>query len=99
VVNGEQSDVIRRQDGQTVRKGDEPAAAVIEQYLTSGEPTTDLDNVPGIQDRNDPKNLPSLQGGGDDGCGCSAGGGGSAPGVGAGLLLLALGAGLRRRRR
>ncbi|MCK6571676.1 DUF2330 domain-containing protein [Myxococcota bacterium] len=100
VTNGEQPNAIRRQDGQTVRQGAEPAAAVIEQYLTSGDPTTDLDNVPEIQDRNDPNKLDAVGGGGDDdGCGCSAGGHGSPVGIGAGLFLLALGAGLRRRRR
>jgi len=98
VTNQEQPNVIRRQDGQTVRQGAEPAAAVIEQYLTSGDPTTDLDNVPEIRDRNDPNELGAV-GGGGDGCGCNAGGNGSSAGLGAGLFLLALGAGLRRRRR
>jgi MYXO-CTERM domain-containing protein len=92
VTGGEMPDAIVRQEGQTVRQGDEPAAAVIEQYLTSGAPQNTTDNTPGIDARNGGS-------GGDDGCGCSTGG--RAPGAGAfGLLgLLALGRRLGRRRR
>jgi len=92
VTGGEMPDAIVRQEGQTVRQGDEPAAAVIEQYLTSGAPQNTTDNTPGIDARNG-------GGGEDDGCGCSTGG--RAPGAGAfGLLgLLALGRRLGRRRR
>lgn len=89
VVNGEQPDAILRQEGQTIRQGDEPGAAVIEQYLTSGAPEATTDNTPGIEDRN---------GGSDDGCDCTAGGDAPRTGIFGAVALLA-GLRLRRRRR
>jgi MYXO-CTERM domain-containing protein len=89
VTAGEMPDAIARQDGQTVRQGDEPAAAVIEQYLTSGAPQSSTDNTPGIEDRNSGA-------GEDDGCGCSTAS--RTPGAGAFGLLMLLGLRPRRRR-
>lgn len=98
VVDGGQADAIQRQDGETIRKGEEPGAAVIEQYLVAGEPTTDLDNVPAIQARNDGSNVPRGTPNADDG-GCDCRTSGSANAAPWALLGLAGLAGRRRRRR
>ncbi len=88
VEGGEQADAIARQDGRTVRQGDEPGAAVIEQLLTTGGSAVKTDNLPAILARHRSTSTES-------GCGCRVtrgGAGWSALGLAALLLL-------RRRRR
>ena len=100
VAEGVMKNSIQREGGQTIRKGDEPAAAKIEQYLTSGAPEAATDNTPGIVERNDGTGLPPVGQGGDDaddGCGCQAVPRRSS-GAGFVLLLAALGLSETRRR-
>ncbi len=85
--DGSNPRVIRRSEGQTVRGMGVPAAAVIEQLLTAGQPEIEEDRRPEIEE-DEPGGTKAA----DDGCDV-AGGASLTP---LGLLVLA---GLRRRRR
>jgi len=89
LVDGANPEAIQRQDGATVRGQDVPAAAVIEQMLTAGQPQLVEDRRP-LLSRRYRAAMPE-----DDSCGgCSATGTG-----GAGLALVLLAAFRPRRRR
>ncbi len=82
VVDGEQADVIRREGGQTVRQGEEPGAAVIEQLLSSGQGRVEVDNVPDIVRRHERSADETT------GCDCSTSGGKTTSSLLIGLLFV-----------
>lgn len=86
LAEGANPNVIRRQDGETVRGEGVPAARVIEQHLVAGQPMVQSDRTAEIADS---------MAGDDSGCACDASDGSSPA---AALALLAI-LGLVRRRR
>jgi len=85
--DGENPNVIRRQEGETVRGLDLPAAEIIEEQMPAGQPRLVTDNRPEIMAKVTPS--------GGTGCACDASGSGS---QGLGYLLLLLIPVLFRRR-
>lgn len=92
---GQNPNAIQRQDGETVRGGEIPAAQVIERALTAGQSEVIEDRTDAIDDAN----APGVEGdeiGGSAGCACDASD--SAPASTLALLALLTALGLRRRR-
>ncbi len=87
LLGGQNPDVIQREAGETVRGEGIPAARVIEQHLTAGQPMVAQDRSTEIADR---------YAGDAGGCSCDVGEGGTPMGL---LGLLGLVAMTRRRRR
>ncbi|MCB9553742.1 MAG: DUF2330 domain-containing protein [Myxococcales bacterium] len=95
LVDGQNPNAVRRQDGQTVRGGELPSAQVIERALTAGQSEVVEDRTAEIDDALS-AGLDEDEVGGSGGCACDASDG--APAAPIALLgLLAL-VGLRRRR-
>ncbi len=92
LVDGQNPNSIRRQDGETVRGDGVPGAQMIERPLTAGPNEVIDDRTPQIEDGN----RGALGDGGGAGCACDAGDGGPASTLALLGLLAALG--LRRRR-
>ncbi|MEZ4469494.1 MAG: DUF2330 domain-containing protein [bacterium] len=90
--DGQNPDVIQRQDGETVRGMDVPAAAIIEQALVAGQSRIVEDRRPTLARRYGAA-MPQGSDSGCDGCDVSTGGGPSA------ALLVIAGLALGRRRR
>lgn len=98
LVDGQNPNAIRRQDGETVRGEDVPGAQVIERALTAGQSEIVDDRTDAIEDRNAPalEDGPGGSVGGTGGCACDASDG--APASTLALLGLLTALGLRRRR-